>query len=273
MRIGTTSFIYPEGWLDNVQRLAPVFRDIEILCFESQGPGAFPSDAEARALYREKREHDLTYSLHTPLDASLASADPARRAAGIQAVLRALDAAQAFEPEALVVHVYFGDREHDRRPPDVGAWRARAAASLEQILNHGIEARRLCVESLDYDYACIAPVIEELDLSIALDVGHLVRDGADELDAVRRYLPRTRIIQWHGTAPGDRDHRSLIHYGQGRARALLSLLLEQRYTGVLTLEVFREGDLRESHALLATWLLELGASHLLPPWPSHSPSG
>jgi adenosylcobalamin phosphodiesterase len=258
MRIGTTSFIHPGSWLENVERLGPVFDDIEILFFES-GPGAFPSPDECRALARQKREHALTYSLHTPLAASLASEDDARRSAGVASVLSAIEVARPLEPENVVVHVYHGDEEHAAvRPEDLSAWRERAARSLELIVAHGVPAERLCVELLDYDYALIEPVVEALGLSVALDVGHLVRDGLDELGTVRRLLPRTRIVQWHGTDPSGRDHRSLEFYPSDRGLALLALLREQHYEGVLTLEVFRAADLESSRESLSHWLDELG---------------
>ena len=262
MRIGTTSFIYPGGWLYNVERLGPYFEDVELLFFESEGPHAFPSPAECQGLARAKRELNLSFSLHTPLDASLASEDDQKRRAGVRAVSRAIEAAASFEPEAYVLHVYFGEAEHvDRRPADVERWRARATESLLEIIGQGVPSRQLCIEQLDYDFSLVEPVIDALDLSVALDVGHLVRDGQDELAALDRYLPRTRIVQWHGTDPADRDHRSLVHYPLPRARALLSRLLDANYGGVLTLEVFREADLRSSQGLLSDLLEELTSSH------------
>ena len=87
MRIGTTSFVHPGGWLFNVERLCRDFDDVEILFFED-GPGAFPDADERRGLLRCKREHGLTYSLHAPLSASLASEDPNRRRTGVESVLR-----------------------------------------------------------------------------------------------------------------------------------------------------------------------------------------
>lgn len=263
MRIGTTSFIHPGSWLENVQRLAPRFDDIEILFFESEGPHAFPSADECRALLRCKQAYGLTYSLHTPLGASLASDDDGRRRAGIASVCSAIEVGRALEPENIVVHVYHGDEEHAApRPQDANAWRERAAASLAAIVASGVPAERLCVELLDYDYGLIEPVVNELGLSVALDVGHLVRDGRDELDALRRLLPRTRIVQWHGTDPSGRDHRSIEHYPRERSRALLRALVAHGYSGVLTLEVFRAADLERSCALLASLLSELGQ-----PWP------
>lgn len=255
MRVGTTSFIHPGSWLHNVQQLGPRFDDIEILFFEA---GGFPDRDECRALARCKQQYGLSYSLHTPLEASLASADPARRAAGVDAVRRAIEAASAFEPEHYVLHVYLGESEHDPQPPrNLDAWRERAASSLSQLLAHGVAPRQLCVEALDYDFALLHPVIEALDLSIALDVGHWVRDGRDELSELQRYLPRARLLQWHGTEPGGRDHRSLRHYPPDRARALLSALVASRFEGVLTLEVFDPEELASSEQVLAQLWQEL----------------
>jgi sugar phosphate isomerase/epimerase len=263
MRIGTTSFIYPGGWLDNVQRLGPLVDDIEILFFEAHGTGAFPGREECRGLLRAKRDHALTYSLHTPLSASLASEDEARRRSGVEAVLRAIDVASVFEPENIVVHVYHGEQEHAAvRPTDIAAWRERAARSLAEVVAAGVPPQRLCVELLDYDYGLIEPVVDALELSVALDVGHLVRDGRNELEVLRCLLPKTRIVQWHGTDPSGRDHRSLEHYPVEKARALLRALGESGYQGVLTLEVFRVADFESSRAVLARLLAEAGDRRL-----------
>jgi sugar phosphate isomerase/epimerase len=260
MRIGTTSFIHPGSWVENVRRLGPDFDDIEILFFEAEGESAFPSADECCALRDEKRAFGLTYSLHTPLEASLASTDAGRRLAGVSSVLRALDVASTIEPENVVVHVYLGDGERDsNRPHDLGAWRDRASESLLAIARE-VPRERLCVELLDYDYRCIEPVVRELGLSVALDVGHLVRDGLDELGELARLLPLTRIVQWHGTDPSDRDHRSIEHYPRERALGLLSALRAADYRGVLTLEVFRAADLEGSRRVLASLLSELDES-------------
>jgi sugar phosphate isomerase/epimerase len=256
MRVGTTSFIYPGSWRYNVERLAPRFDDIEILFFEAD---SFPDGEECRALARCKQQYGLSYSLHTPLEPSLASADPVRRQAGVDAVRRAVEAASAFEPEHYVLHVYLGDAERDPRPPrDLEAWRERAASSLRQLLAHGVAARQLCVEALDYDFALLYPVIEALDLSIALDVGHWVRDARDELSELERYLSRARLLQWHGTEPCGRDHRSLRHYPADRARALLSKLVASGFDGVVTLEVFDPEELASSEQVLERLWAELG---------------
>lgn len=259
MRVGTTSFIYPGGWLYNVERLAAHFDDVELLFFEAEGQGAFPDAEECRALAACKRQHGISYSLHTPLSASLASESRARRAAGVDAVRRAIDAAALLEPEHYVLHVYLGEGEGDPAPPgDLHAWRERAQASLCQLIAGGLNPRQLCIEALDYDFALIYPVVEKLDLSVALDVGHWVRDGREELEELDRYLGRARLLQWHGTEPNGRDHRSLRHYPTDKARALLATLAARAFDGVLTLEVFDAAELESSRAVLAQLWRELG---------------
>lgn len=258
-RLGATSFIYPGGWLANAERLAPRFDDIEILFFEAAGDDDLPGAAECAGLLTLKQRSGITYSLHTPLAASLASPDEARRTASVALVRRALAGAR-FAPDCAVLHIYLGEMEHDPRPPtDLAAWRRQARRSLEAVIASGWRSVDLCIEVLDYDFALIAPVVEDLDLSIALDVGHLARDGGDEQALLCRHLDRTRIIQWHGTDPADRDHRSLRHYPRDRARRLVRTLIERDYRGVLTLEVFRADDLEESRAMVAQLLDEEAA--------------
>lgn len=258
-RLGATSRVYPAGWLDNVERLRDRVEDIELLFFEGSGPHALPDADEWAGLARCRAESGISYSVHTPLAASLASEDEARRAAGVREVLRVIEASRVSEPSAYVVHVYLGDRERDARPRDLAAFRERGARSLRELIGAGVPADRLCVEYLDYDLDLLAPVLEELGVSIALDVGHLERDGRDLAAVVERYLPRTRLIQWHGTRADGRDHRGLEHFPRDKARWLIQALLRERYTGVLTLEVFREADFERSLSIVDALLGECSA--------------
>lgn len=253
-RIGATSFLHPESWLPNVERLAGRVDDVEILLFEPAD--GVPDAEEIEGLIAWKRKAGLSYTVHTPLDVSLASESAARRDEGVEQVCRAIEVGRPLDPFGYIVHVYLGDHEGDTVPTDLAAWRRRAAQSLEAILRRGTSPRDLCVETLDYDFAHIAPVVEDLGLSIALDLGHHHRDGRSEQAALLRHLPRTRVIQWHGVEPGGRDHRSLRHYPRARARAVIDALFDASYEGVLTLEVFREPDLIESLDVVRTLIEE-----------------
>lgn len=245
-RLGTTSFIYPDAALPNVRRLASRVDDFEILFFDMSEAAGLPDTGELQAMAALKAEHGLTYSLHTPLDASLASVDAQRREAGVAAVLKSMELSRPLDPEHFILHVYRGDREGEPIPGSAEAWRGRARQSLERILNSGVPAARVCVEWLDYDLSLLAPVLDDLGLSVALDVGHLFRDGIQIEPVLERWLPRTRIIHWHGTTEGGRDHRSLEDFPEAEGRRLLQRLEETGWEGVLTLEVFNESDLEKS---------------------------
>jgi sugar phosphate isomerase/epimerase len=249
-RLGTTSWIYPDRLLPNVRRLASRVDDIELLLFDVSSPADLPDSAEMDELARIKRDAALTFSLHTPLAASLASEDDARRREGVRQVCAAIDLARPLEPERTIVHVYYGEGERGPRPTELDAWRGRARASLESILASGMAPRDLCVEWLDYDLGLLQPVIDDLGLSVVIDVGHLHRDGIDLGPVLEAHLNRTRVIHWHGTDPRGRDHRGLDHYPEASARRLLRALDAARWDGVLTLEVFREADFERSMNIL-----------------------
>jgi sugar phosphate isomerase/epimerase len=229
----------------NVERLVGRVDDVELLLFsvDEDVPGA---DEVAR-LGELEREHGLSYTVHTPLDASLASADERRRVEGIDKVRRAIEWGRALDPLGYTLHVYLGDGEHDPAPPrDLDAWRERALRSLELVLAEGVAPRSLCVERIDYAFELIAPVVGALDLSIALDVGHLLRDGVALAGELDRWLFCTRIVQLHGTRPDGRDHKSLAHAPAAEVKLLLDTLAARAFSGVLTLEVFDALDFEES---------------------------
>jgi sugar phosphate isomerase/epimerase len=246
MRIGTTSCIWHDHMLPNVERLAARVDDVELLLFsvDEDLPGA----EEVSQLVRLKHEHALSYTVHTPIDASLASTDEKRRLQGVDKVRRAIEWGRPLGPLGFTVHVYLGDQEHDLSPPhDLDAWRARATRSLETLRQEDVP---ICVECIDYDFALIAPVVRALDLPVALDVGHLLRDGRALAPMLDAWLPRARILQLHGTRPDGRDHVSLRHAPPDAVDELLKTLTTRDWHGVLTLEVFDERDLDESLALV-----------------------
>jgi sugar phosphate isomerase/epimerase len=261
-RIGATSFVHAASWIDNVERLADRVEDIELLFFDIEGADGLPNARERAALRDAKERHRLSYSVHLPLAPSLASRDEARRRAGIACAQRALAVARELNAEHCVFHVYLGDYEGDaaiEARADLAGFRARASDSIERLLGCGVAPRALCVEQLDYDLTLLLPVIEHYDLSIALDVGHLQRDRQPLRERVQRLLPRTRIVQWHGTEPGGRDHRSLAHFPNVDARWLIETLLAVDFDGVLTLEVFRPDDFDASLAITQALLAECAA--------------
>jgi sugar phosphate isomerase/epimerase len=257
-RIGTTSFIRPAGWAENVERLGATVEDVELLFFEGESDADLPSHDEIVALGRLKEEHGLSYTVHTPLHAQLASPDRDLRVESVKQILRVVRLCEPLEPFAYVVHVYFGAQENDPSPPaDLEAWKSWARDGLGMLVDATGIPERLCAESLDYDLVLLEDVLDEFGLSVALDVGHMARDGREISADLVRFLARTRVVHWHGTDRSGRDHRSLEHFPLAQGRRLLQILKDRRFDGVLTLEVFRPDDWESSRRVVRELLGEL----------------
>lgn len=244
--IGATSFVYPTGWVENVERLAGRVDDVELLLFEAENP---PSEDDMIRLARYERA-GLSYTVHTPLRASLASEDEALRVQGVEDIRRAIELTQPLNPAAWIVHVYLGDHEGDTPPLDLDAWRDRARQSLQELAKAAGDPRLVCVETLDYDFELLAPIIHELGLGITWDLGHFYRDHRDWSTMLNQNFSAVRVIQWHGTDSTGRDHRSLRFVDADEVERFIKTLIRRRYDGILTLEVFRETDLEESLDIL-----------------------
>ena len=71
-RLGTTSYILPDDILPNARYLAGKVSDIELILFEvDDGPNNLPSPHVIDELVNIAGEHDLTYTVHLPLDLKL----------------------------------------------------------------------------------------------------------------------------------------------------------------------------------------------------------
>lgn len=71
-RLGTTSYIIPDDILPNARYLAGKVRDIELILFEvDDGPNNLPSSEVIEELSRIAQQHDMTYTVHLPLDLKL----------------------------------------------------------------------------------------------------------------------------------------------------------------------------------------------------------
>jgi len=245
-RIGTTSFIYRGTYLENVERLASRVDDIELLFFDITKKNDLPSSIEKSRLKEIKEESHLTYTIHTPLDVFLGDHSESIRNSSIDKLKRTVDLAESLEPFAYTVHVDPGDLNLSLDLRQTARWLRRVEDSLVTFLKIGISPRHICIESLDRDFGVLDPILERLDLSVTLDLGHVQRDKGDQEAYLGKYLDRARIIQIHGTPEGGRDHQSLRHYPKKELDRLLHVLREEKYSGVVTLEVFSEKNFEDS---------------------------
>lgn len=257
-RLGTTSFIYPSGWADNVDRLAPYVDEIELLFFESQTPGSLPDAVEIDRLAEIAADRALTYTVHLPVDVDLGDSDRARRGLAVD-TLTAIYRQMAHLPvTSYTLHLAYPSKA-PRTPDDIHSWQGRARSGLEDLFAEGVVPQRLSIETLDYPFAWAAPLVEALDLRVCLDIGHLIiyAYGPSPYDAISTaldsYLSRTRVIHLHSVADG-KDHRPLDGLDASLLDYILGRLRQSDYVGSLSLEVFGLKALQRSLACLeAAW--------------------
>jgi sugar phosphate isomerase/epimerase len=238
-KLGTTSFIHPAGYSDNVRRLAPLVDEIELLFLESEH---LPSVGQINTLKNLAATLDVTYNVHLPMDISLADPSPGTRRRSREAVVRALERAAPLNAGTHTLHVTCELPDKDRH--SIESWQSRAMESLDDLLaGLPVGAGALSVETLDYPPRWLAPVVSRLNLPVCVDVGHIVRFGFDLKEAFDLFAGKIAIYHLHGVT-GRQDHRALNHL-ELEAREEVAMHLKD-FGGSVSLEVFSAKDLMDS---------------------------
>ncbi len=248
-RLGATSYVIPADILTNVRYLAGKVQDVELVLFEvDDGPNNLPSHEEIEEMRRLAARHDLTYTVHLPLDLRLADEGAARHDS-IGKACRVIDGTRLLDPWAYVLHLDGKSVLNRSDPGSLSRWRERAVRSLESVGRRTGDLPKLAVENLEGDPpGFYDPVLERIAVSRTVDVGHLWLDGCDPVAYLKKALPRARVIHIHGIE--DRDHRSVAKAPREKLKAVLDELVCSNYRGVLTVEVFSEADFLTSRAAI-----------------------
>jgi sugar phosphate isomerase/epimerase len=248
-RLGTTSYIIPDEIEPNVRALAPWVDDIELVLFESEEISNLPDPSAISTLAALAAAHQLTYTVHFPLDGQLGAADEEIRRASVAQCLRVFHLTAPLGPHAWVLH-FHGERRGEQPAEDVDAWSRRLDRSAAELLAGGMPPERLAVETLDYPFALVWPIVQRRGLGVCVDVGHLLLGGRHPVRALDAYRDRCRVVHLHGVRDG-RDHVD--------AAALDRALLQELYRALLrpdgapcvvTLEVFNQQDFERSLEIL-----------------------
>jgi sugar phosphate isomerase/epimerase len=269
-RIGTTSYIVPDDILANVTYLAPLVDDVELVLFDTQDYGSnLPDAALCSGLATLAAAHDLTFTVHLPLDLRLAD-DGSATHLSLRQAQRAIEATRALTPYAYTLHLDGTALLDSPTPAVLARWRERALAALRVVCGWVDDPARLCLENVErWDPAAFAPLFEELPISRCLDVGHLWLEGRDPVALLPEWLGRARTVHLHGHIADvtdgitERDHASLAHVPAERLDPVTALL-GRHFEGVLTLEVFTEDDLLASLAALRQSLARVAQANPSP---------
>jgi sugar phosphate isomerase/epimerase len=251
-RLGTTSYIIPAEILPNVRYLADKVDDIELVLFESDEISNIPDSETVKQLCLLADEHQLTYTVHLPLDAYLGSSEESVRQTSVTKCLRIIESMDAVKPFSYVLH-FHGDKRGSVPSANMNRWLDQHRKSMSDLLKY-VSPRMLAVETLDYPYELIEPIVCEYDLATCLDIGHVLICNHPLEKYIEKYLPRTRVIHLHGVC-NQKDHVDISHIDQ----ILLAKLIKTFCASakdikcVLTLEIFSEEDFMTSLDVLRNY--------------------
>jgi len=245
-KLATTSYIYPDEIVPNVVRLGPFFDEIELVLFESTGQNSIPDNTQINHLIELSLLHRVGFNIHLPFDISLGDENEKVRASGISIVRRVIQKTLCLNPSLYVLHLDPRNR-NNQEERDIEAWRRRVSRSLKEILDDGMDSKRMAIETLGYPFEWIEDVVREFGLSVCLDIGHILTHGYDLGHYLETYLPRTSIVHLHGFHNGS-DHLGIETLPEPDLNLILSAL--HHYHGIVSIEVFSINELRSSLSVL-----------------------
>ena len=248
-RIGTSSYIIPDDILPNARFLAGKVQDIELVLFEvDDGQNNLPDPATVRELRQIGLDHNLTYTVHLPLDLRLGS-DGNEQDISLLKARKVIDCTRALEPWAYVLHLDGRAVKENASQIELAHWNVQAGRALELTADWAGGLDRLAVENLEgYPLDFWEEILGRSAAGRCVDIGHLWRDGHDPIPYLERAFEKTRVLHIHGIT--QRDHQSLAHVPVDELTRVLKWLVEQPYTGVMTVEIFGEDDFVSSMAAI-----------------------
>lgn len=240
-RLGTTSFIYADDYLPNAKMLGPYLDEIELLLFESLPPDALPSNAVIEELCRIGQEYDLRYNVHLPTDVSISHPESEKQQHAVDTILDVVRLVAPLCPSSCTLHIPY--HQASFKAERLTKWQKRVRQNLNKLLDNGIEPEGIAVETLDYPFELLDGIIDDLNLSVCLDLGHLMAGGYNIKTIFNDYGRRTSILHLHAFTKNG-DHMALNHLSAEYAQAVFWIL--NNFNQTVSLEVFSFEDLQVS---------------------------
>jgi sugar phosphate isomerase/epimerase len=198
----------------------------------------------------------LTYTTHLPLWSVEPSTPltPVRKGS-VEAVVEIIRATRPIEPEAYVLHAtgalaaefYNMKISEMARALILRQFQSGARESIRSILAEtGLPSRRLAIETVEFPLDLTLELVEEFDLSVCLDTGHVLAGFPgwfDFFEVVEKLLPRLAEVHLHdckkmpnGVRGYGEDHKPLGH-GDLDLGCFLDRLAQANYQGPLVFEL------------------------------------
>ena len=254
-KLATTSFIFPDHIIPNVRKLGAFFDEIELLVFESQPEDVLPSNEDVQTLLSLSQQLDLTYNIHLPFDVSLTCASLEKRQKAVDTLLRVMD---RFAPLTPTTHTLHLDMPPEMKKgittneKQLKKWQQRTRKGLGALVAELAHPEIISIETLDYPFSLVEDLVAEFKVSVCIDAGHQIKYGHNLLETFEKHQLRTSIMHVHGVAFSDeriKDHTALDKLPAHYFRQIQTIL--EKFTGVVSLEVFNLENLNRSLAFLS----------------------
>jgi sugar phosphate isomerase/epimerase len=198
----------------------------------------------------------ISYTTHLPLWSVEPSTPltPVRKGS-VAAVIEIIQSTRPIEPEAYVLHAtgalaaeFYNMRISEMaRALILRQFQSGARESIRVILAEtGLPSRRLAIETVEFPLDLTLELVEEFDLSVCLDTGHVLAGFPgwfDFFEVVDKVLPHLAEVHLHdcrkmpsGVRGYGEDHKPLGHGDLDLGR-FLDRLAEAHYQGPLVFEL------------------------------------
>ncbi len=221
-------------------------------------PGALTPDT-INQLAELKDDYGHSYTAHLPLwSIELATFNDPVRTGGVRSIVDSIKLVEPLEPEFYVLHstgslaAEFARLDFAKEMVNVicTAMAGFSATSVEEILAQSeIDPRRIAVENVEFPFETTRAIIDEYDLSICFDTGHLLTKYSGNESVLEFYQEhKDRITELHlndGTyrevdgVPIHADHLAL-GTGELPVREFLLELLKDDFDGPMIFELTAE---------------------------------
>jgi hypothetical protein len=199
---------------------------------------------------------NLTYNIHLPTDVSLSHESSRKRRAAADTLLRVMDRFDLLTPSTHTLHLEMplSIRQDTGHPEKRKPWIDNTREGLTAFLSGIPDPSIISVETLDYPFSYIEPLIHEFHLSVCLDAGHQIRYGHDLFQTFEAHRSRIPLIHLHGvdgSDPEKKDHKALDLLSQEEILKTVRIL--EDFRGVVSLEVFNLENLTRSLSVLSRY--------------------
>ena len=255
MRIGTTSYVFPDRIIPNVERLANLVDDIELVLFEGKDYSNLPTDEEIKTLTKLSKEFHISYTVHLPIDLDICSSDNEFRKFSVTRITDIIRLTLPLNPSAYILHL---PRNHIQCEEK---WFHNTKESLSYLFAE-FGSDNIAIENLSYPVKYILPIIREFDFRLCLDISHALSCKDRWEDIINENFDRIDVI--HLYAHREKEHVGLHRTKRGFVESVISKILSLGFCGILTLEVFSEEDFFESKRIVEEGISAWKEKFLLP---------